>query len=53
MPDDTHNSLEKLKLEEEFNAYPAYSQNSRHFNVEMIDKVVYEMKKERQQELIT
>jgi hypothetical protein len=44
-PDNTRNSLEKLKFEEDFKAYPSYSQNSKHFNVEMIDKVVYEMKK--------
>ena len=44
-PDNTRNSLEKLKFEDDFKAYPSYSQNSKHFTVEMIDKVVYEMKK--------
>jgi hypothetical protein len=44
-PDCTQNAFEKARFEEQFNSYPAYLHSSKRFNTELIDKVVFNMKK--------
>ncbi len=44
-PDCTQNAFEKARFEEQFNSYPVYLHSSQRLNVELVDKVVFNMKK--------